>query len=60
MPNGLSLKPSTDETGEGDEDEDGEEIETLKEPGTNEENLTYLLNLIIKSENKYTTLSYPV
>lgn len=35
------------------EDEDGEEVETLKEPGTNEENLTYLLNLIIKSENKF-------
>lgn len=35
------------------EDEDGEEIETLKEPGTNEENLSYLLNLIIKSENKF-------
>jgi len=35
------------------EDEDGEEIETLKEPGTNEENLSYLLDLIIKSENKF-------
>lgn len=35
------------------EDEDGEEVETLKEPGSNEENLTYLLNLIIKSENKF-------
>lgn len=35
------------------EDEDGEEIETLKEPGTNEENLSYLLDLIVKSENKF-------
>lgn len=35
------------------EDEDGEEIETLKEPGTNQENLSYLLDLIIKSENKF-------
>ena len=35
------------------EDEEGEEEERLMEPGTNEENLTYLLNLIIKSENKF-------
>lgn len=35
------------------EDEDGEEIETLKEPGTDAENLSYLLGLIIKSENKF-------
>lgn len=35
------------------EDEEGEEIETVKEPGTNAENLTYLLNLIIKSENRF-------
>ena len=35
------------------EDEDGEEIEEVKEPGTNSENLTYLLNLIIKSENRF-------
>ncbi len=35
------------------EDEDGEEIEEDKEPGTSSENLTYLLNLIIKSENRF-------
>jgi len=35
------------------EDEDGEEIEEFKEPGTDTENLVYLLNLIIKSENKF-------
>lgn len=34
------------------EDEDGDEEERLKEPGSNAENLSYLLNLIIKSENK--------
>ena len=34
------------------EDEDGEEIEEVKEPGSNTDNLTYLLNLIIKSENR--------
>ena len=34
-------------------DEDGEEIEEEKEPGTDAENLSYLLNLIIKSENRF-------
>lgn len=35
------------------EDEEGEEVEEVKEPGTDSENFTYLLNLIIKSENKF-------
>lgn len=35
------------------EDEEGEEVEEVKEPGTDTENLVYLLNLIIGSENKF-------
>ena len=35
------------------EDEEGEEVEEIKEPGTNTENLVYLLNLIKGSENKF-------
>lgn len=40
-----------DHTVEKEEDEEGEEY--LLEPGTDAENLTYLLELIKKSENKY-------
>ena len=35
------------------EDEDGDEEEVLVEPGTDAENLTYLLELIKRAENKY-------
>lgn len=35
------------------EDEDGEEVEEIKEPETDTENLVYLLNLIKGSENKF-------
>lgn len=35
------------------ENEDGEEEETIKNPGTDVENLTYLLRLILKSENRF-------
>ncbi|MFT4645107.1 MAG: hypothetical protein ACI8ZX_001519 [Planctomycetota bacterium] len=35
------------------EDEEGEEVEEVKEPGTDTENLVYLLNLIKGSENKF-------
>mgnify|MGYP006076987563 CR=1 FL=1 len=35
------------------EDDEGEEVEEVKAPGTDTENLVYLLNLIKGSENKF-------
>lgn len=35
------------------ENEEGEEEETIKAPGTDVENLTYLLSLILKSDNRF-------
>lgn len=35
------------------ENEEGEEEESIKAPGTDVENLTYLLSLILKSDNRF-------